>query len=304
MDKKCAPGKNFKEGSCIDKKTLKNIAENFTNEYGIEFNTSNKEDLVKDLDKEFKEKFKCKDQLCWLKQKIVKKIDNPDLFKFTFRPKGPEGKLDWLSTTNINDVVEQYEKKHDDFIFLGAVPYDFQELRALQMGRELNFDELRGGSLNEDYNKGKKVNKFGMVINLDPHYKGGSHWVSLYANFEKNQIYFFDSFGVKPKKKIKKFINRISKYMYKKKYHKKLNINQLLKDIKNDKENEQIKNISSFDIRYNNIQHQEKNSECGVYSINFIIRLASGEDFDSITKNITNDDKMNDCRDTYFINYD
>ena len=33
-----------------------------------------------------------------------------DIFE-TFRPKGPEGKFEWLSTTHINKVMEQYEKE-------------------------------------------------------------------------------------------------------------------------------------------------------------------------------------------------
>ena len=63
-----------------------------------------------------------------------------------------------------------------------------------------------------------------------------------------------------------------------------------------------LEEISDFDIRFNNIQHQIENTECGVYSINFIIRLANGETFDSITNNITGDKEMNDCRTKYFNN--
>jgi len=61
-------------------------------------------------------------------------------------------------------------------------------------------------------------------------------------------------------------------------------------------------NSKDYDVRYNKIQHQFKNSECGVYSMNFIIRLLGGETFDEITNNITNDDKMNSCRNIYFRN--
>lgn len=303
MDKKCAPSKDFKKGSCIDEETLKSIAITFNNEFeeNIDYK-KNKENLVNDLSNKFNEKFKCKDQLCWINQKFVKRMNNKELEKFTFRPKGPKNRFEWLSTTNINDVIEQYEKKHKDFIFLGAVPYDFQELRELEMGHELNFDTLINGELNEEHNKNNKINHFGMVINLDTHDKSGSHWVSLYSNFEKNQIYFFDSFGKKPKKKIRNFINKITKFMYKKKYHKNLPINKLIYDIKNKKKSELLGELSKFDIRFNNIQHQFKNTECGVYSINFIIRLTNGETFDNITKNITDDIEMNNCRDKYFNN--
>ena len=33
-------------------------------------------------------------------------------------------------------------------------------------------------------------NKIGMVINLDEHWKEGSHWVALYTDLKNNQIYF------------------------------------------------------------------------------------------------------------------
>ena len=45
-----------------------------------------------------------------------------------------------------------------------------------------------------------------MVINLDTHDKGGSHWVGLYTDLLKKQIYFFDSYGHKPEKEIKNFM--------------------------------------------------------------------------------------------------
>ena len=57
-----------------------------------------------------------------------------------------------------------------------------------------------------------------------------------------------------------------------------------------------------YDVRYNKNQHQFKNTECGVYSMNFIIRLLDNEDFDNIVDNITKDDAMNACRKEYFRN--
>lgn len=305
MNNKCAPGVKYEEGSCITYKDLKNIATNFNNQNPESKIDSNKpkNELVNDLSNEFKNKYKCNDQLCWLNQSFVKRMNNDNLNKFTFKPIGPNKKYEWLSTTHINNVIDQYENKHKNFSFLGAVPYDFQELRELRMGKELDFDDLRDGKLNEDYKGTNRIDKFGMVINLDPHYKGGSHWVSLYTDFEKNKIYFFDSVGKKPRNKIKRFINKLTKYMYKKKYNKTLNINNLLENIKNNNlSNEEVQNINSFDIRYNDVQHQFEDSECGVYSINFIIRLVEGETFDQIKNNILDDSFMNGCRKYYFRN--
>ena len=202
MDKNCAPGVNFEKGSCINKKLLNEIVDNFNKNYQDEKidKTNEKDELVNNLEDKFKEKFGCKDQICWLNQSFVKKMNNKDLQKFTFRPVGPKRKLDWLSTTNINDVIDQYEKKYKNFIFLGAVPYDFQELRQLEMG-EIDFNKLINGDMNEEHNKNEKISQFGMVINLDPHDKPGSHWVALYTNFDKNQIYFFDSLAKNQKTK-------------------------------------------------------------------------------------------------------
>jgi len=81
-------------------------------------------------------------------------------------------------------------------------------------------------------------------------------------------------------------------------------INDILKEMKNksNNANKYIKELigGGFDIRYNNIQHQFDNSECGVYSINFILRLVEGEDFDSIINNVIKDEEMNKYRNIYF----
>ena len=58
----------------------------------------------------------------------------------------------------------------------------------------------------------------------------------------------------------------------------------------------------SIDNRYNKTQHQKGNSECGVYSINFILRLLKGKSFDYITQKRLKDDKINKCRSVYFGN--
>jgi hypothetical protein len=89
------------------------------------------------------------------------------------------------------------------------------------------------------------------------------------------------------------FIRRLLTYMYNKKNNTKFPVEEFMRKYHNSKD---------YDVRYNKIQHQFKNSECGVYSMNFIIRLLGGETFDEIVNNITNDDKMNSCRNTYFRN--
>jgi hypothetical protein len=289
MDEKCAPSKTFKDGSCFNLKSLKKIAEsyNIKNENNKINISDNKEKLVEQLEKKLKDK--CNDQTCWLRLDFVKAINDEDIQKNTFRPEGPDKRYEWLSTSDINNVVAQYQEKDKNFLFLGAVPADFQDLEILGIG-DIDFEEL--------FQNNKT--KIGMVINLDESWKSGSHWVALYANLKENQIYYFDSFGKKPSQRTRKFINKILKFMYKNKFGKPININKLLIDLKQNGG----KGIDGFDIRYNTKQHQFNNSECGVYSINFIVRLVKGESFDEITNNITKDPKMNKCRKSYFRNVD
>lgn len=298
-DKRCAPNNKFEDGSCYTIESLQKIATAFNAQdknKNNKINISNdKNELLNQLTKKISE---C--QSCWLRTELVKNI-NDDNINETFRPLGPDGKKDWLSTTDINDVVEQYQEKYKDFVFLGAVPYDFMELKMLGI-QNINLDGL--------VKDGKT--KIGLVINLDEHNQDGSHWVALFTNLKNKEIYFFDSVGDKPGKKIKWFINVLTDYIYNKetKENNSLQVGGIMKII-NKIKNKQVKQkymsilenkLSGIDIRYNQKQHQFKDSECGVYSINFIVRLAGGETFDEITNNITKDDKMNECRETYFRN--
>jgi hypothetical protein len=275
---KCAPHLSFENGSCLQVETLikltnafnkhcdkENIDQKIITYDGQELlhPAEYKRYLLFELNKRFKG-----DQHEWIKHKCTKYMNEEDkenLVYNTFRPDGPQGKFEWLSTFDINYTLSQYENKYGDFIFLGAVPIDFAELDGLPF-KTLDFDEL--------YQSGKK--RVGVVFNLDEHDKGGSHWVSLFTDLEKGQIYFSDSYGLKPYKQIVDFIGKIEKYLV------------------------NVRKIKDPDVRYNKIQHQKGNSECGVYSINFILRLLKGKTFDHITRKRVTDEKVNKCRMIYF----
>ena len=302
-DKKCAPSITYENGSCLTLESLQLIAKNHNTNTDTKYHikiTDNKLEMVKLITKALSNK--CNNQICWTRVAVLEEIE-----KVTFRPDGPTKRYAWLSTSDINDVIIQYQDKHKDFVFLGTVPADFEELTVLGITDLDLYDFEKEGK-----------SKLGMVINLDDSRGNGTHWVSLFVNLKKGQIYYFDSVGKKPSTRTKKFINKIVKYLYNKKYEKDININRLLKItnillkfskfkekyITDSKNNilQTINDMKIFDIRYNSKQHQFGNSECGVYSINFIVRLVGGESFDDITNNITKDDKINKCRPTYFKN--
>lgn len=123
----------------------------------------------------------------------------------------------------------------------------------------------------------------------------------MFSDLKNDKIYFFDSSGDGPKDEITELVKRIALWCYKRN---KLNINKN-NDIKMDTESKFMRGLNNkyekvLDIRFNDKRHQFKNSECGVYSINFILRLLKGESFDEICNNVTRDEKMNECRKTYF----
>jgi hypothetical protein len=274
-DQRCAPTKEFVDGSCISLYLLVEMANTYNEENDDKIKltstleTLNPKKYKGYLLSEFSKRLDkvCDNQRCWVKQNFVKKMNKrmrEELQKDTFRPEGPEGKFTWLNTFNINDVMGQYEGKYKDFRFLGAVPIDFDDLPELGI-KSFSFDKA--------INNGKT--KFGIIFNLDEHYKGGSHWVSMYCNLEKGCVYFSDSYGIEPEPRIRKFMRRIARYI---------------------KDNMGKNPI----VDYNRVRHQYGGSECGVYSINFILRQLKGESFEEICKNKVPDAEMNKCRKVYF----
>ncbi len=279
---KCAPHLEFSNGSCIPLEILIKMAEAY-NSYNTHntYNTHNDkkikldprldtlypEDYKKYLLSEFNSRFDG-DQKDWIQSKYLELIDEETrdhLENKVFRPDGPQGQFDWLSTIDINQVLYQYEEKYPDFKFLGAVPIDFADLDYLPF-KNLNLDELTSN----------KINKIGVIFNTDNSKQKGKHWISLFCDFSNAQIYFSDSMGIRPPREVNEFIKLLENYIKKKNP----NVN--------------------IDIRYNKTQHQKGNSECGVYSINFILRLLKGKTFEHITRKRLSDGQVNKCRIKYF----
>lgn len=278
-DMKCAPGVNFESGSCIKLQVLIEMATAYNKDAGKDaikmhqkLDTLNPKKYKKYLLAEFNKRFgdKCTSQKCWTEQSFInqmKAVMRDELDKYTFRPDGPEGKFEWLNTLHVDDVMEQTEKIYKDFKFLGTVPIDFDKFERFGI-KNLNYENL--------VKAGKT--KLGVVFNLDEHDQPGSHWVAMYADLLKGQVYYFDSYGIRPEKRIRVLMRRIAKFC-----------------------RDYIK-VKSLHVDYNRVRHQYKNSECGVYSINFLKRMLRGDAFKIICDSKVPDDKINKCRKVYFKN--
>ena len=104
----------------------------------------------------------------------------------------------WINTFNITEVFAQYEIIYPDFKFMGAQPRDFDKVKSTGI-RDLDYDKLiRSG-----------IFRLGFIFNLDEHDESGSHWVALFADLLRGQIYFIDSVGEEPAKEFRVLMNRI-----------------------------------------------------------------------------------------------
>ena len=276
----CAPGKIFEAGSCARLVVMIEMA----NAYNMSHPES-KIRLTRNLELLNPQKYKlylvhelqkrfdpvCDSQKCWGKQsfiQLMEKTARQEFIKHTHRPDSLQGKFEWLGTFDINDVMHQYYSSEKHLKFFGAVPMDFAEI-GLEIG-------------NVDYNSYMKagIHKFGVIFNLDNHNQPGSHWTAMYSDFNTGEIYYFDSFATKPEPRVRYLMRQQAKYL------------------------ESIgKDINNIRVDYNQVQHQREKSECGVYSINFLVRMARGDAFDKLTQNPVSDKKINRCRKIYFDKY-
>jgi hypothetical protein len=189
-------------------------------------------------------------------------------------------------------------KVYPTFLFVGAVPIDIEDLPQFGVG-SLNYANL------------PKVNvtKVGIIYNLDEHDKSGSHWVSFFIDLENHLIYYSDSAGKPPEKRVKRLVKKIAEQWYANLSKRDTKIKKVDLPVDSymslDSNGKQKQNIveQQFNIRFNTTQHQFGGSECGVYSINFIARLLKGDTFDDIHGKRVTDKDINVCRGEYFSNY-
>jgi len=283
LSKQCAPFvdirntiTNKKIHSCFNRTALIKIANawNEDNEDDpiIIKKTISNTDLWKNINARMMDKCGSGKEFCWVEQPVIKSnlnhnLKNTEEILDVFKPKMPlkwrENPREWLNTMDIQAIMEQYEKKHVDFKFIGAVPIDFDS--KLKFGNCV-VDELCNINLETLASTG--IKKIGIIFNLDKHNQGGSHWIAMYCCLNRCGIYYWDSYGMKPPKEVSVLMERL-----KSQASKKLNL--------------------SMEIKINNIRHQYKGSECGVYCLHFIIQLLQGKSFEWITKyHVIPDDQM------------
>lgn len=198
------------------------------------------------------------------------------LRKRYLRPKRPTAWDDkpntWLDNFNILNTMKQYEKSVPWFRFIGVFPRDFSAPNPYKKDRqECLHQELCSLQLKDEYAKG--VRGIGIVFNLDFHFNGGSHWVAMYINLwniKEPIISYFDSYGYKTPDLIARLMKSFPLQ------------------------------IKTCKLGFNARRFQYGGSECGMFSMYFIICMISGISFKDFCKTSVNDSTMLELRKILF----
>ncbi len=210
----------------------------------------------------------------------INETEKASLAKQYLRPPAPKSWISdpdtWLDSNNIADVMNQYEVANTkdgkkEFEFMGPFPIDFaapdpynkssSEKKCLQ--REIC-------DIRVEKALASGVKSIGIVYNLDPHYKSGSHWVANYIDIKNHICYYFDSYGIEPPPQVQTFMKWLTTQDPKMK------------------------------LQYSKRKLQNSNTECGMYCIYIIIRLLDGDSIVDITRRKPKDEFMLDMRDWVF----
>lgn len=250
--KNCSPivkGKTVHKNSCLTKNVMFNLKKQYNKKFPED---PIHENTPPNIWEALKSKMNmCKNEECWLAELAEPYVKNK-LEKIAFSPKSPKSWNDdpneWLTNHDINNVLSQYEYKFDTFEFIGPSFIDFNE----KIGYSCVDNEVCMLNIQEQIDNGKE--KIGIIFNLDRHNQPGSHWVSLFIDINEKFVFYFDSVGTKIPNEIYKLVNNIQEQGKK-----------LTKPI-------------NFRFEQNHpFEHQKTNTECGMYSLFFMITLLTNK---------------------------
>jgi hypothetical protein len=270
----CAPRENGRmlKYTCYTNKTLLELKDLWNARHRDNPIQTNK---PREIWKIMKQNFRsmCNVESCWLRQNFVKHNLSRDILNQSFRPLAPDkwkkNPQTWLNSLDIANVMKQYEAEYPCFAFIGPSPidYDTHEYKGVCV-----WEELCKFNLYKHKNKG--IRKIGVIFNLDPHTKGGSHWVCAFIHIPRQEIYYMDSYCEPMPKQIKKFTKMV--------------------------QDQAAERGETFNLIENSVRHQYTNSECGMYCLYMIISVLKGRLFKNLMKKRIPDARMLRLRKKYF----
>lgn len=248
----CAPSTNKRAlaGSCFSDNVLYKLKNAYNTSRVKKIEENNPKKIWHALKTELQE---CDSESCWVK---TLNVADSEIKNYTFAPKKPsswkKNKNTWLTNYDILKVMTQYEHAFPHFKFLGPSPIDFDAMEET----ECVWKDLCDFNLKRYLNQGKKY--LGIVFNLDTHDKAGSHWVAAFIDVPKQTFYYFDSTGEPTPKEVVRLVERVK---------------------------QQFKEGGvAMKFQENRVEHQQGNTECGMYVLYFIAYMIVYNDFSKFSK--------------------
>ena len=217
----------------------------------------------------------------WADHEVVKR--HPSLrreLERKFRPKMPRSwkrnPTSWLSTHDIERVMEQYDYK-SDFKFLGVHPRNFTQkifVNSCLAGKDVcepRFEKFaRDG-----------VKSLGIVFNMDRHDQAGSHWVACFVSLDPGRkmygAYYYDSIARPPPPEIATWMLDV-----------KATFEKFMRFGRFDTHNNK-----TFEVAYNHERRQFRNSECGMFAMTFLETAMEYEGtFQELSREMGGDEDM------------
>lgn len=271
---KCSANTSEQDYTCYSSKSLHKLKKYWNTRHpDREIKTNDNREIWQTLKKYMQNA--CKNEACWLKQLFIKNNLDQELLSHTFAPYSPKSwntdPYTWLTSVDIDNVMQQYEKELHNFEFIGPSPIDFDKKKAYG---ECVWEELCHLNLKAKLNEG--IYKIGIVFNTDPHTESGEHWIALFIDIKKHYIMYFDSTGAKMPKEVNVLIKRLEKQFTEMGTNVKIYTNEGFK-------------------------HQKTETECGIYVMYFILELAmEAKSPEFFKKKIIPDSHMSRLRKIYF----
>ena len=261
-NKYCSPYGNLnrvKKGSCFSPDAVLKVVEGYNSKYPqdripIEMDSSTvlskmkSREMMNMLKEKMRNKATCEDDVCWIDSLMLNPSDKSKYKKLLHRPKRPaewdRNPNTWLSSLDIQNVLNQYEKTHPEFRFIGPSPMDFD---TRYDDKSCVCNNLCNLSLQDEYKKG--IRKIGVVFNEDKSGENGSHWVAFFIDLDDRFLFYYDSVGNEMLSGMKRFKKKMLK------------------------QGNELFSPNKMKFHQNNFSHQKRNTECGMYCIYFTISM-------------------------------
>lgn len=200
-------------------------------------------------------------------------------------PYGPRDNTSLLNNYNIDEVLDKYTYKIQDFHHINFRMIDFAETEPSEFSKKYNsgepVEQIKSSLLtflDPIFFKGEKK-CMGVVLNTDVHTNGGKHWFALFFDFRNPNnitLEYFNSSGNIPMEEVHDYLVKFQRKVCRAFPQSKCTIE-----------------------RVSSVQLQNSRTECGVYSCYYVISRAEGvslRDFRNLCNTGIPDSKMIEYR--------